>query len=273
MQPLADAGYFVIAMDVRGFGRSDSPADSARYRVDHIVSDMEAVLDHFGYEQAILCGHDWGGIIVWHAARMMEARASKIISISTPHIKRPPVDPIAIFKKRYGDEHYFVHFNERLPGSGAEADALFAKDVDGFFRFMFRGGRVDAAPSPTMTHIPKRFEAFVKAGSPPQKGQVLSDEDRAVFVDAYTRSGFTGGINLYRNTTANWELSERLPEQIKQPTLMISPEDDMILPPRLTDPMVDMVPDLTRVTISNCGHWAMWEQPEAVTDAILNWLG
>ena len=269
MPILADAGYRVIAPDLRGFGRSDCPADIAEYRIDRLTDDIEAVLDHYGYDKAILCGHDWGGIIVWHAARMIANRASKIISICTPHIRRAPVDPVKIYKKRYGEQHYFVHFNER-PG---EADALFARDIDGFFRLMFRSVPNGTQARHDMFYIPEKFGQFLEAGSPPLKGQILTDAQRSVFVENYARSGFTGGINLYRNTGSNWDFTEGLPDKIDLPVIMISPEDDLLLPPSLTDPMPDMIANLTRVTIPNCGHWAMWEQPETLADAVLTWLG
>lgn len=268
MRPLAKAGYHVIAPDLRGFGGSDCPPDIADYRIDRLMGDIEAVLDHYGHTNAIVCGHDWGGIIVWHAARLITERVSKVISICTPHIRRAPVNPVDIFRKRYGDEHYFVHFNDRY----GEADALFARDIDGFFRLMFRSVPKGKTVQAEFTYIPQKFAQFIEAGSPPLKGQILSDEHRAAFVDAYARSGFTGGINLYRNTRANWEYMQGQSEAIAQPTLMLSPEDDLLLPPALTEPMVDMIADLTRVTIADCGHWAMWEQPEALTAAILEWL-
>ena len=269
MPALAAAGYRVIAPDLRGFGRSDCPADIADYRIDRLMDDIEAVLDYYGYETAVLCGHDWGGIIVWHAARLISRRASKIISVCTPHIRRAPVDPVKIYKKRFGEDHYFVHFNE-LPG---EADALFMRDIDGFFRLMFRTVPKGTQARHDMFYIPKKFEEFVDAGSPQLKGQILSDDDRAVFTENYKRSGFTGGINLYRNTGPNWEFTADLPDDIHLPVLMISPEDDLLLPPSLTEPMPDMIADLTRVTLPDCGHWAMWEQPAAVAQAILGWLG
>jgi len=268
MPLLAKAGYRVMAPDLRGFGRSDCPPDISDYRIDRLVGDIEAVLDHYGYDKAILCGHDWGGIIVWHAARMIAPRASGIISICTPHIRRAPVDPVKIYKKRYGAQHYFVHFNERC----GEADALFARDIDGFFRLMFRTVPKGTQARHDMFYIPEKFKQFLGAGSPPLKGQILTDAQRAVFVKHYARSGFTGGINLYRNTGPNWEYAATLPDEIDLPVLMISPEDDLLLPPNLTDPMPDMIPDLNRVTIPDCSHWAMWEQPDAVATAILEWL-
>lgn len=271
--PLAAAGYRVIAYDLRGFGRSSAPMDGPsngahHYGIANQVSDMEAVMDAYGLSDAIICGHDWGGIIVWHAARMIAERVSGVISICTPHVGQSPADPIEIFKKRHGDEHYFVHFTER-PGV---ADKLFARDPDAFFRLMFRSTPKGAVPQPGQASIPQKFKAFLDAGAPDLKGGILSAADHQVYVDAYTRSGFHGGIGLYRNASANWHLTRGLDQAVAQPSLMLCPEDDVFLPPSFSNGMEALVPNLTRKIIPDCGHWAMWEQPDAINAAILNWL-
>ena len=79
-------------------------------------------------------------------------------------------------------------------------------------------------------------------------------------------------MNLYRNIDVNWQLAEGMSDRITQPVLMISPEGDLLLPPELAKPMVSMCPDLERVSLPDCGHWAMWDAPEALNGAIVDWL-
>jgi len=268
MPVLAEAGYRALAVDVRGFGSSDAPLDAAYYGIEAIIADLEALLDHLKIPKVVLLGHDWGGIIIWHAARMIENRVSHVMSVSTPHVRLSPVDPIKIFRQRHGDDHYFVDFCDYV----GRADALFAVDPDAFFRLMFR-----TTPSGTVLeshhfHIPKNFKQFLEAGAPDMSGAIMTDEDRDVYTQAYTKSGFHGGLNLYRNTTANWEFGQSLSLQISQPSLMISARDDLFLPPEFTQPMVDMVPDLERHILEDCGHWVMWEQPDALNALLLDWL-
>ena len=265
--PLTKAGYRVIAMDVRGFGYSGAPLDAFEYGIEKLVGDIEGVLDHMGIEQAVICGHDWGGIIVWHAARMIESRIKGVIGICTPHVKRPPIDPMKIFEKRYGADHYFVEFKR-----STKADHLFAANPDAFFRLMFRNTPKSAKPSAEMYHIISRFQAYLDAGAPDLKGAIMSAEDLKIYVDAYTHSGFHGGHNLYRNTTENWEYDAGIPEIVLQPSLMISARQDLFLPPEFSDQMVDLGPDLERHIVEDCGHWAMWEQPEAINKLMLDWL-
>jgi len=269
MQMLADAGYPVIAYDLRGFGYSDAPLGVEHYSMVQSVADLNAVMTAYGLERAIICGHDWGGIIVWHAARILAQKVRGVISVCTPHVKSAPADPVEIYRKRYGAEHYFVHFNDR-PG---EADQLFADNVDAFFQMMFRSTPKTATLTPDFAFFPQKFAQYLAAGVPPLKGGILTEAERDVFVRGYKRAGFHGGLNHYRNTGANWKLGLGLSTTIPQPALMLSPEDDLLLPPALTDPMVKMIPNLERQTIKDCGHWAMWEQPEAIADAISQWVG
>ncbi len=266
---LVKAGYRVIAFDLRGFGRSDVPIGDSHYVMPQLVGDIEAVMDGYGIRNAVLVGHDWGASIVWHAARMISHRISKVIGICVPHTARAPAPPLNIIEKRAGRQHYFLEFKYR-PDAVAN---LFAQNPDGFFRLMFRSVPDGAALDETFTFIPSKFKTFLEAGSPPLKGQILSNIDRKVFVQAYKRTGFRSGMSLYRNIDENWRLADGMGERIIQPVLMISPERDLLLPPKLAEPMKQMVDDFTQICISNCGHWAMWEQPKAVNEAILGWMG
>jgi pimeloyl-ACP methyl ester carboxylesterase len=93
-----------------------------------------------------------------------------------------------------------------------------------------------------------------------------------VFVDTYTRTGFTSVINWDRNITRNWQLSEKLEPRVNVPALMIMAQDDVVLPPSLTEGMERFVPELEKVLIRNCGHWTQQEKPEETNRAMLDWL-
>jgi pimeloyl-ACP methyl ester carboxylesterase len=101
---------------------------------------------------------------------------------------------------------------------------------------------------------------------------LLSEEELEYFVDTYRRTGFTGGINWYRNLTRNWELSKDIEQKVRVPSLMIMAEDDVVLPPSLTDGMERYVPDLEKVLIKGSGHWTQQEKPEETSRAMIDWL-
>lgn len=266
---LLEAGYRVVAFDLRGFGRSDVPLSDEDYAMSQLVGDIESVMEAYGIAAATIIGHDWGASIIWHAARMISHRIHQVIGICVPHTARAPAAPLSIIENRFGRQHYFLEYKYR---PDAVAD-LFAQDPDGFFRLMFRSVPEGAIAVASFTHIPEKFAAFLKAGSPPLKGQILSKSDLAIFVDAYRRTGFRSGMNLYRNIDVNWQLAEDMSNRIDQPVLMISPERDLLLPPELAEPMAQMIADFTQIRIADCGHWAMWEKPVQVNNAILAWLG
>lgn len=264
---LAQAGYRAIALDLRGFGHSSAPKARSAYHIQNIVGDIEGVLGKLGIREVVLVGHDWGGIIVWSAAKMLANRVRGVVSICTPLVKPSPVDPIEIFKKRYGEDHYFVAFQEE-----GVAEAVFEDNPMALFNMIFRSVPKDAKPTKEMFYLVKNFKAYLANHAPDLPGGVMSDEDMQVFAGAYLSSGFHGGINLYRNVTANWEFAKTLPEHIDQPCLMVNPENDLFLPPSASDHMVDLIADLERQIIKDCGHWAMWEKPEDINKVLIEWL-
>ena len=87
---LAAHGYRVITPDLRGFGRSERPAEAVAYRLRNVVADVSALLDHLTIETAHVVGHDWGAAVAWLIAILVPARVRKLTAISVPHPFAPP---------------------------------------------------------------------------------------------------------------------------------------------------------------------------------------
>jgi pimeloyl-ACP methyl ester carboxylesterase len=68
LKALAEAGYHVVAPDMRGYGETDRPEEIEKYTILHLVGDMVGVVDALGAERAVIVGHDWGAPVAWHAA-------------------------------------------------------------------------------------------------------------------------------------------------------------------------------------------------------------
>jgi microsomal epoxide hydrolase/non-specific protein-tyrosine kinase len=264
--PLVEAGYRVIAPDLKGFGGSDAPADPKLYDSATMTGDLARLLDACGIDRAIFCGHDWGGALVWPMAQQRPDRVMGVIGVCTPHRPPPPAAPMSIIEKRFGSTHYFVQFQPL-----GEVERLFETDVERFFRIMFRRAPTQAeiaAAGARLFDLPGRF----RDGPPPEGGLVMSEEDLAVYIAAYRRSGFTGGVNLYRNVDRNWEIAKTQDPVIRKPALMISASNDAFLPPESADGIEALVPDVERALIENCGHWVMWEQPARLNAIMTDWL-
>jgi pimeloyl-ACP methyl ester carboxylesterase len=100
---------------------------------------------------------------------------------------------------------------------------------------------------------------------------ILSAAEKQVFVDTFGRTGFTGGINWYRNMTRNWQRSADLDPIVRVPALMIMAEHDAVLPPAAADGMERLVPDLEKHLVRDCGHWTQQERPQEVSGKLVEW--
>jgi pimeloyl-ACP methyl ester carboxylesterase len=271
---LADAGYLAIAPDQRGYGASGRPADVAAYSIDHLCDDLVGILDAKGIKQAVFCGHDWGGAVVWMMPLLHPDRVAGVIGVNTPMMAPTPQPPIAVLRQFRGPDNYMVKFQE--PGV---ADKALAADVRKTFQLLMRrGGLFNAQEFAKLPpDAPERKFQLLKMLEQPVEtytGKVfLSDDELDVFVNTYQKTGFTGGINWYRNIDRNWELTKDLPRQVTVPCLYVGAEDDVVLPPSSANGMEKFIPKLEKVTIKDCGHWTQQEQPEKFNEVVIDWLG
>lgn len=255
---LAAAGYHVIVPNQRGYGNSSRPVDVTQYDIVLLTGDLAAILDHFGYNDAVFVGHDWGANVVWNMAILHPARVKKIINPALPYQARTPVPWIAFMESVFGEDNYFVHFN-RKPGV---ADAILDGNARSFLRNLFRKNLPALPPEPGMMMI-NLAQADTPSGDP-----LMSDAEIDVFINSFEETGFTGSINWYRNMDRNWHLLADVDPIVRQPALMIYGTQDMIPP---SENLADFVPHVEVVSLE-CGHWIQQEKPQDTTDAILGWL-
>ena len=270
MPALAAAGFRAIAPDQRGYGLTSRPENVREYDMVHLTGDLAGLLDALGLKKAVFCGHDWGGLIVWQMPLYHPDRVAGVIGVNTPFLARPPIDPIMGMRAMFGENMYIVYFQK--PG---EADAALAKDVGKSFRFFMRKNGMSAADYGKLPKEARNLELVnaIQSDETMWPGEaLLTPEELKVFVDTFNRTGFTGGINWYRNMTRNWELSGTMEQKVHVPGLMIMAEDDVVLSPAMADGMERFVPDLERVLIKHCGHWTQQEHPEETSSAMIAWL-
>src|SRR5215207_9418070 len=75
---LADAGYRVVAPDLRGYNLSDKPAGIQAYAIERMTRDVARLIRACGAERAALVGHDWGGIVAWQCAMRFPAMLERL---------------------------------------------------------------------------------------------------------------------------------------------------------------------------------------------------
>ena len=265
---LANAGFRAIAPDMRGYGQTDSPAGVENYSAAKLIGDLNGLLDALHLERAVFVGHDWGALLLWQMAMLAPARMEQLIILNIPHIPRPPVDPIELMRKRFGEDFYIVNFQQ-----SDEADKALAADPAHFFDVMMRKNQITRAefdqlpPQMKVLSLLKTMARKESGGEP-----LLSNEERAYFVDAFTQSGFTNPINWYRNWTRNWQALEGVEQIIEVPTLFIGAADDVVIAPEQIEAMKPWVNDLTIEILEPCGHWTQQERPDDVNRLMIDWL-
>jgi len=75
MPALADGGFRVIAVDLKGHGLSDKPVASDEYTIDSLVEHLLDILDALRLERPALAGHSLGGSLIYHFASRYPERA------------------------------------------------------------------------------------------------------------------------------------------------------------------------------------------------------
>ncbi|MBI5263717.1 MAG: alpha/beta hydrolase [Bradyrhizobium sp.] len=278
IKALSEAGVRVIAPDQRGYGTTDRPEPVEAYDIEHLTADLVGLLDHLEIDMAIFVGHDWGGFVVWQMPLRHPNRVAGVVGINTPHTDRAPVDPIELMRKRFGETMYIVQFQDPTH----EADNIFNSRVeqtfDAFMRKPLPRREMAKPESPTagigassktnlaFPQMIAAYDARLDARTP-----ILSPEEKQVFVEAFGRTGFTGGINWYRNMSRNWQRSAGLDHTVRVPSLMIMAENDAVLPPSAADGMEKLIPDLEKYLVQGSGHWTQQEKPEEVSAKLIEW--
>lgn len=268
--PLAAAGYTVVAPDQRGFGASSAPAAVGGYALEELAADAAAILDHFG-GRGVVIGHDWGAPIAWHTALRYPSKVSAVGSLSVPHARRATRPPLESMREAAGPDHIF--YVDYFQAEGV-ADREFQENVhDSLLGFMWSISG-DAPKHERFAPIPRGGRFIDSITVPSTLPPWLTDGDLAVYVDAFARAGFRGGLNWYRNVTHNWEHSADLADAvISQPALFITGSRDPARNPAAIARLPEVVPNLrVNEMLEGCGHWTQQERPVEVTQLLQRFL-
>ena len=277
---LAEAGFHAVAPDMRGYGQSDRPDDIDQYTLLHLVGDMIGLLDTLGVESAVIVGHDWGAPVAWHAALLRPDRFRAVIGLSVPFIPRRPVRPTTTMPQTADAVFYQLYF--QTPGV---AEAEFERDVGMTIRGLLYSASGDTprdsasrANPDTIGMVPRHGGLLSRSMVPPSLPPWLTEADIDCFVGEFTRTGFRGGLNWYRNIDRNWELLAPFAGAcVNVPALYIAGDRDLVVAFRGMDQLIpnlsQFVPYLQRTLIlPGCGHWTQQERPEEVNAAMIDFL-
>jgi pimeloyl-ACP methyl ester carboxylesterase len=79
---LAAAGYYAVAPDLRGYGKTDKHGP---YDLWTLSADIAGLVHALGHRTAIIVGHDWGGGVAWGTAFLQPHVVEKLVVLNCPH--------------------------------------------------------------------------------------------------------------------------------------------------------------------------------------------
>ncbi len=276
MGPLAAAGFAACAIDVRGYGGSETPHAVEAYAMENMAADVAGVIDALSPKApAVVIGHDWGAPIVWHTAVLHPSKVRAVAGLSVPYFALPPAPLNQIFKAMFTDQGKFFYM-EYFQAEGV-AEAEFETDVRAGLRKLYGAGGASSIGS---WGGGKRHGETLLSGldDPDPFPSWLNAADIDYYVGEFERSGFRGPLNRYRNFERDWAMMNAVEDRIiHQPSLFIAGENDMVLKMfgggDIEARLREYLSDLRGFhLIPGTGHWTQQEAPDVTTGHLIDWL-
>lgn len=268
---LAAAGYRVIAPDQRGYGGSSRPEPIDAYDIGQLTGDLMGLLDDAGAERAALIGHDWGAVVAWTAPLLHPDRVAVVAGLSVPPVPRPLTPVTDALRRIFGNSFFYMLYFQQ-PGV---ADAEMNADPRRSLQRMLGGMRAPQDEAAALRMLAPGPEGFIdRLPEPDRLPDWLTADDLDHYVAEFSRTGFTGALNWYRNYERNWDITAHpVAETISAPSLFIGGTDDPVLAFTKTDRAREVVVGPYRqVMLDGAGHWIQQERPEQINAELLAFL-
>ncbi|GAB2772607.1 alpha/beta fold hydrolase [Amycolatopsis magusensis] len=274
LRALAAAGYHAVAPDQRGYGRTDRPEAVEDYTILHTTGDVIQLVHALGGQEAVLAGHDWGGVVAWHAAMIRPDVVRGIVALSTPfqpHADGPHLAGLRAVAGSDYDRYYSVYVQK--PGI---ADEELDADPHATVRRALHGASADGYPwSPIVPQGGRLLDIWPE---PERLPDWLTEDDIDTVAADFAKTGFTPALNWFRNFDRNWALTTAWHDStIRQPALYLTGDRDLAATLPGSEDLIAgrsaAVPDVRKaIVLPGCGHWLQQEQPEEVNQALLDFL-
>jgi pimeloyl-ACP methyl ester carboxylesterase len=244
--PLAEAGYHVVAPDMRGYDLSDKPHSWRAYDASLLAGDIAGLIRGVnertgaGERDAFVVGHDWGAAVAYSVAMFHPDVVRRLAILNVPHTARM-LEGFRTLKQLRKSWYMFFFQIPRLP------EHLIGRDD---FSFAKRSLRADSK-------------------------KAFTDEDLERYVEAWSQPGaLTGMINYYRaalRRSPRATLAGLRP--IPAPTMVIWGMLDRHLGSELAEPAPEWVPDVRMERIPDATHWVQHDAPARVNELLIDFLG
>jgi pimeloyl-ACP methyl ester carboxylesterase len=226
---IAQSGRRVLAIDVRGRGRSDRAPDPMTYQPAQYAQDVLALMTQAGIERAVFLGTSMGGLIIMAlAAIRSKVIAAAIINDVGPEVAKEGLMRIAAYTGQPVETPGWAEAAAYVKATNAVAFPHYTDaDWDAFARRVFRIG-VEGAPE--LDYDPD-IMAPIKAA---------------------------GAKALVPNL---WPMFGRLTKG--RPVLLVRGENSDLLSPEIAAKMKKRAPRMDVVEVPGVGHAPMLDEPEA----------
>jgi pimeloyl-ACP methyl ester carboxylesterase len=296
---LAEAGYHVVAPDLRGYGKTSGwdgryDGDVASFGMLNLVEDCLSFLSNLGINKAHVVGHDFGSpLAAWCALTRPDVFRS-VVLMSAPFggPAAKPTDPaIHAELAALGRKHYQWYYSTR------EADADMRRCPQGVHAFLRAYYHVKSADwagnkpyplaawsAPELARLPtyyimpleENMAQTVAPYLPADEAAWLTDDELDVYAEAFERTGFQGGLNWYRCATdPNFRIATQK-QRIDVPSMYIAGAADWGIyqfPGAFERMQREVCTDMRGChLIPGAGHWVQQEQPARTVELLLDFL-
>lgn len=229
--------FQVVAIDQRGYNKSDQPDGVANYSLPFLVGDVEAVIRHFKRAKAVIVGHDWGGAVAWTFAMTRPDMTERLVILNLPHPKGMKRE-LANNKEQQKNSQYARDFQKPDAAKSITAEQLVGWVTDKQAR-------------------PKYIAAFKRSSFEGMLNYYKANYPRA----------------STKNTGTKANVLTLVYPKIKCPVLMFHGLKDKALHSDGLNNTWDWIEkDLTLVTIPQAGHFVQQDAAEIVTRRLSSWL-
>jgi epoxide hydrolase 4 len=231
---LAQAGFRVVAPDLRGYNRTTRPRELAQYALPLLVADVIALVAALGESRASMIGHDWGGVIAWYAAMQSPSAVERLVILNAPHPAAYERE-LRSLSSQWLRSAYALFF--QLP---LLPEALFRTADFALLRKVLAAG-----PACTTGEIERYVEGFSLRGA------------------------LTGPLNYYR---AALRFPRPACKRITTPSLVLWGDRDPYLRHTLATGLDEWVDDVRVQRFAHADHWLHHREADRVNRALIEFL-
>ncbi len=249
---------YCIAPDQRGYRGTSKPQEVEAYTADKLTADIFALADALDVQNFTIAGHDWGGAIAWSVALNGQpggfnpawaGRVPRAIIANAPH-------PYLFQRLLITDMHQ--------------------RACSQYIRAFRDPANDELIRDQGLTGL---LMQVVKWDKP---SNMEPEERLALLKDWQDRDACFGMLNWYRASALVVPAMDEDAEipafaagdfpKLNIPTLVVWAMDDLALPASNISGIENFVPDVRVVPVDGCGHFVIWEAPDAVNEAMETFL-